>query len=146
LVTAPDQSSGDFVPTNEEWGNYSVSVKSFKSEGFKVRLGWTAGGGNNIYIDNLFIGSASAVGVTESTRNNLVKLYPNPNNGALNIESEAGDITNVEVVNVYGSVVYNESFDAEQVNVNLGDVKPGVYFARVRNANGNTSNMKFIVE
>ena len=146
LVTAPDQSSGDFIPTQDQWKNYTVSVNSFKSEGFRVRLAWTAGGGNNIYIDNLFVGSAASVGVNESARDNMVKLYPNPNNGSLNIESEAGIITHVEVVNVYGAVVFNEDFNAEKVSVNLGEVKAGIYFARVSNASGNTNNMKFIVE
>lgn len=146
LLTAPDQTSGDFVPTEDQWKNYTVSIaSSFKTEGFRARLAWTAGGGNNIYIDNLFIGSASAVGVTESAKNNMVKLFPNPNNGELNIVSEGGIINNIEVVNVFGAVVFNQNYNSEKVNVHLGAVKPGIYFARVSNANGVANNLKFVV-
>lgn len=146
LITAPDVSSGDFVPTNDQWKNYTVNINSFKSEGFKVRLAWTAGSGNNIYIDNLYIGDATAVGVTESARNNSVKLFPNPNKGELNIVSEAGAITNVEVVNLYGAVIFNSAYNAQSVNVNMPTAKAGIYFARVTNSNGNISNLKFVVE
>ncbi|MEO8236325.1 MAG: T9SS type A sorting domain-containing protein, partial [Flavobacterium sp.] len=72
------------------------------------------------------------------------KLYPNPNSGKLNIDSEIDG--NVLIVNQLGQVVKTFSVKANVINsINIEDLTDGTYF--VKGANGmNISTYKLIIK
>lgn len=73
------------------------------------------------------------VGVQENDNvNNDINVYPNPTTGLINIEFENGEF--LEVYNLLGEVVLNETIAADQflVSLDLTDNPNGVYFVSIK--------------
>jgi hypothetical protein len=81
-------------------------------------------GVDSIYVDN-------CVGVFDSFENeSSFVLYPNPTSGRFTIKSDQ-TIQHVELINQLGSVVYQEEFLSNQINLNA-NLKKGVYFVKIK--------------
>ncbi|MCP4520767.1 MAG: T9SS type A sorting domain-containing protein [Cytophagales bacterium] len=70
-----------------------------------------------------------------------IKIFPNPTNGILNI---TGNINNVVIYNYSGQIQFNESFNQENVQLDLSDLKAGIYFIEV-SYNGQIIREKLII-
>ena len=66
--------------------------------------------------------------------NGKVVLYPNPTNSTVNIE--AAGMKHITVVNALGQVVYDTDINADMIQLNLGQYKPGVYMVRINTEEG----------
>lgn len=78
-----------------------------------------------------------------------LSVYPNPNNGSffLKLGQVDSPIVEVEVYNLEGRMVYENSFQASnsfEQNIQMEQVQSGLYILRVRNGN-KTLNKKLIV-
>ena len=72
---------------------------------------------------------------------NLMKLYPNPNNGSFSIELAARFEhvqCRMEICNVLGEVVYSSTIGNASAKVDMSSLAPGVYLVKV---NGNGAQM-----
>lgn len=70
--------------------------------------------------------------------NSLIRIYPNPTTGILNIEAAKGTgiKTEISVINPFGSEVYRkEIIDASKFQLDLSNQANGVYLLRIRNNN-----------
>ena len=72
------------------------------------------------------------------------KLYPNPANNQVRIESPKS-IESVMVYNMMGALVETISANNNTVNVNLSDYRNGVYFFNIRQSDGTVSKERVIV-
>ena len=72
------------------------------------------------------------------------KLYPNPANNQVRIESPKS-IESVMVYNMMGALVETISANNNTVNVNLSDSRNGVYFFNIRQSEGTVSKERVIV-
>jgi len=72
-----------------------------------------------------------------------VKIYPNPANGIVNIETK--EALKVEVFNVVGQLMYNNQHAATSCRIDVSNWKSGVYFVNIQCA-GKVYNQKLIVE
>lgn len=61
-------------------------------------------------------------------------IYPNPTSGMVTIE--AMDMNHITVVNTLGQVVYDADVNADQIQLNLGQYKAGLYLVRVNTESG----------
>lgn len=68
--------------------------------------------------------------------------YPNPASDVLNIQTEAG-IKQIEVLNLLGQTIYNETVADEKLTLNISDWTNGVYVIRIKNDDG-IATQKFI--
>lgn len=74
-----------------------------------------------------------------------VLVYPNPNNGTFNISSN-NPIVKVEVLNVYGQVVFVEqNITSNQTQINLNTAS-GIYFVRLTDENNNIYKIEKITK
>ncbi len=75
--------------------------------------------------------------------NNQYSIYPNPTNTYLNIEAKNvfKDET-ISISNVLGEIVYQSIVKNQNSQINLQDLKSGIYFLQV----GNSKAIKFIKE
>lgn len=73
------------------------------------------------------VGPTSVKSLTSTS----VKVYPNPNNGVFTVTTPVA--SNMEVINVLGSVVYTSKVNAGNNNVNLNGLTAGTYFVKVNN-------------
>lgn len=63
-----------------------------------------------------------------------IKLYPNPTNGLLQIESNTLAV-NLEVIDITGRIILKPLVIDNQAD--LGSINAGIYYIRILNANGN---------
>lgn len=81
----------------------------------------------------------TTIGISENTAHAIV-IYPNPASTILNVEAEGYD--NLQIVNVVGQVVYSAAL-VGRTQVNVSGLSNGVYFVRLTNAEG-TTTQKFV--
>ena len=92
------------------------------------RWGWVsvvAGIRANIY--------PSPVGMIENKATSAFELYPNPSKGEIKISSDKEWINSIDVVNIYGELVYTKQIPAykkEQL-LSLSHLSKGIYFIKV---------------
>ena len=72
------------------------------------------------------------------------KVYPNPANNNVYIETEKG-IESVKVYNMMGTLVETISANAKTVNVDLNAYSNGIYFFNIRQSDGTVSNQRVVV-
>ena len=89
------------------------------------------------------------IGVENITSDNLMNVYPNPNNGNFTIRLNLPSTENVslEVYNMVGSKVMevaNGSLSNESFEVNMPESEGGVYFVRMT-VNGTVINKKIVL-
>ena len=80
--------------------------------------------------------------------NNYLSVYPNPANDVLNInmDNKAGAATAYAVVDVTGRTVLSGNASANQFNVSLSSVKPGLYFVQVMLNDGSVATKRIVVQ
>lgn len=75
-----------------------------------------------------------------------LRLYPNPANNYINIESPV-QISNVMIYNSSGTVINQTCIDNYGIlNLDVSDYHPGIYFISVINKDGNSEVKKVVVE
>jgi PKD repeat protein len=92
--------------------------------------------------DTLFVNRLS---VNDNFLANSVKLYPNPGNGAFDLEFEginASDIKSIVVLNNLGqkvAVLDTKAISSNKLAVNIASEAAGIYFIQVETTNGKAS-------
>ncbi len=91
--------------------------------------------------DEITITFTECAGIDENFANQFVQIYPNPTNGILYLKpvKKIDGITNIRILNAYGSLVYSQDNidlnNAGNKGINLSDQKNGVYFLIFENEN-----------
>jgi len=113
---------------------------------FPAGTGSTAGDAPNIPITagtydvafNRLMGVYSFSAPTAGTHSftvNTFTVYPNPSQNSWNFTSSASNITNLQVIDVTGKVVYTAVPNALAASVEAAGLTAGIYFARLNSAN-----------
>lgn len=85
---------------------------------------------NDIVIIEFLTGSG--VHVEDNPFDNMVSVYPNPvNSGNLHINS-ISPITNVELMNAAGQIVQSIHCNGKGIQVNMNDLRTGIYIVRIQ--------------
>ena len=77
--------------------------------------------------------------------NNLVRIFPNPGNDMINIQSDKL-ISGVEIFNFHGQLIKTESAQNKELSISVSEIPGGLYFVKVALANGKTWTEKLIKE
>jgi hypothetical protein len=75
---------------------------------------------------------------------NSVKLYPNPAQDVINIESKTVRLSTVDVYNVLGAKVMSSEILNDRVNVS--SLRKGVYFMKINAEEGGSATKKIVIE
>ena len=75
-------------------------------------------------------------------------VYPNPNNGILNISlTNTSDKQTIEIKNIIGQTVYSQfAGNSSTATINLSDINKGIYTVSLINENGKSSTKKIIIQ
>jgi len=124
-----------FTPTSTEWRKESVNLSSYAGQGsVLVKFKAINNGGNDMYIDNVTIGTV-ATGITEQTSNNGLSVYPNPfsDKTSLTFNLERNENVTVNIYNAIGELMY--SINRGQMNQGINKIElnneglsNGIYF------------------
>ena len=74
-----------------------------------------------------------------------LNIYPNPASNFVNIVSETGEISEVQVYDLTGRMVVNRRVDEETLTLNVASLVDATYFVRVIYTDGKASVSKLII-
>jgi len=121
--------NSDAITTNLSWSDNPTSREFSDYDG-------------NIFVPEYINGTetGSGVGIAELDATSVV-VSPNPNNGifTLDLRSVKSQISNVKVMNMVGSVVYQQKVAQNATfnqNLNLSNLSDGVYTILIQTNNG----------
>jgi hypothetical protein len=142
--------NGDTTWTRHYGGvsNEHAYVAKEMSDGSYISVGKTSSYGPDMDIIFLKLNSQGtmAVGINELMAGaNTIHLYPNPNNGNMNIDLSGTEFAKISVSDALGQEIYSkEAIREEEVRIDLNTSKPGIYFLRCESDKG-TALTKFII-
>ena len=84
----------------------------------------------------------------EDNSYSVFNVYPNPNNGILNISlTNSSDKQTIEIKNIIGQTVYSQiAGNSSTATINLSDINKGIYTVSLINENGTSSTKKIIIQ
>ena len=88
LTTGPTQTT-PFIPDSTQWKSAFINLDDYKDETYvQVKIVNVTDGGNNLYIDDLYIGNGSELVSSLETLTNVgdINIYPNPTTGSIQIK------------------------------------------------------------
>jgi len=92
--------------------------------------------GEGVFSEELEVLCEICIGVDEYTLGNSTQIYPNPTSGIFTIEfSQGTGQTAIRIMNILGEMVYENNLEITNstlLDVDLGDLTKGVYFARIK--------------
>jgi|GEM_PF-6950146 len=85
-----------------------------------------------LYISNTITVNKS-VSVKDISKNTGVHIYPNPNKGSFTLQfsEESEQTVSLEVINIYGRIIYNKTISRKKQTIALPDITHGLYLLRV---------------
>ena len=114
-----------FVPTTT--GVYYLGVKNTSP--------LNPAGTHAVIIDNFTV---SQVLATQSFLNDVIKVYPNPVNSVLSIDSNNSfEVKSIAVTDINGRIVKNQIGSLSQIN--LSDLNTGIYFVKIETNEGSVT-------
>ena len=136
LSTGATQTSAFTPATASDWRNENVSLSAYtgQSEVF-IKFVGTSNYGNNLYIDNINVASATSVGENELAS---TSVYPNPASTIVNVafEGKGGDYT-ITITDLVGRTVSNtiasNANGATKTELSIADLKTGNYLVTISN-------------
>lgn len=152
LSTSANTNSS-FAPTNpSQWRLETVNLNTFADEtNVLIRFELTSTGGNNVYIDDINLGTT---GFDEDVYLNTanVEVYPNPSSESFTIESDLIKTSDIEIslIDVTGRLVFSERKENVpsglfQSSVQVFHLPKGMYLLKLSDRIGNIFQ-KIIVE
>ena len=148
-----------WTPTSSDWLTVHMTnvTSQYWNEDFRFKFNFDAGGGNNVYIDdiNIYAGSPSdvivLVGLDEETAFQQANLYPNPTDNEVNVtfNSAVGQDVIVTVTDVTGKQIQQHFIHALEgqnlVTMTTETLAAGSYFVLLNNGSA-TKTMQFVVK
>ena len=152
-----DISNTSFTPSSsDDWQTVHITniTSALWVDNFRYKFEFEAGGGNNLYIDNINIyqGAPSNLGINEESGIvNDLSLYPNPANNELNVSFSVNSAENatVEIHDLAGKVTQSHFIKANEgsnlVMMDTSKLASGMYFMKL-NVGGSQQTVQFIVK
>lgn len=152
LATAPDLTSGIFVPTASQWKKDTVDLLAYAGQS-NVMFAFQNRGfyGQALYIDNINIHNVVTTSIYDEETKSGINVYPNPSSGIVTIDLSVIKKENylLEIFNSIGQKVHTEQFIDLSGNIkkeiNLGGYGKGIYILNFTSGK-KTNSLKIIVE
>lgn len=149
LATATPQTSA-FTPTAAQWRSESVDLSAVLGQPDVILMFQTESDyGNNVYVDDIAIGSAP-VSVGETVPASF-SLYPNPNSGIFVLRADGLPIgrTRVRVMGLDGRLVQQHDWQASAgstFDLDLSTAAKGSYVVESMDADGRYHRLPVVVQ
>lgn len=91
-----------------------------------------------------FVNNSPLVGISENQIDIPIHIYPNPASNVVNIQLESGQLKRIEVYDLIGKLIYNESLSADRLILNVIDYPKGTYILRLVNQNSDIATIRLI--
>lgn len=141
-----------YTPASADWITVHMTniTSAYWNSSFRFKFEFTAGSGNNCYVDdiNIYSGPASDVPVTTNGLdeiNNLtnINLYPNPTDNDVQIAFNSlneGNVVSLTITDLTGKTIQVNSLIASEGNnlviMNTAELAAGTYLVRLADQSG----------
>jgi hypothetical protein len=105
-----------------------------------ISLGLTFGTCDEISIPSI---PCSPTAIEDDFSKDLFSIYPNPNNGIVNISSDK-QVSYVKIYNMIGNLVFEEKSYKTNSIINIQNFMNGIYFLELEFEDGSFNNTKLI--
>ncbi|HKC69170.1 MAG TPA: T9SS type A sorting domain-containing protein, partial [Bacteroidia bacterium] len=145
-------STGAYQFTGIDTGSYSIYV-DIPNFGMVTILTTTITAANPVSTDNNYCVDSTNIGLCSSSPTGIkqtlgnmyqIAVYPNPNNGMVNLQMSDYENARIEVYSVIGQKVYTQALQNSVQQLNLSTLVDGVYQIRVLKNNGVVYQSKII--
>ena len=134
LATAPDFTGSIFIPTASQWKKDTIDLLAYAGMG-NVMIAFQNRGfyGQALYLDNINLYNSLITSSPETTIQQNMNVYPNPNNGNFTLEfiGQENVRGQLEIINVIGQNVYTEKISLNsnrfKKEITLNGLPKGVY-------------------
>lgn len=113
-------------------------------------VGSNGGSCTHTMMPAIMIYSAVCTGIEDShTCDKAIRLFPNPCSEKLILQFEKLEITQLDIINLQGEIIYKEQRlfrDSEPTEIDVRSFPKGLYFLRVFSQNDRPQKLKFIKE
>jgi WD40 repeat protein len=141
VVVIRDGDGIDVVNDTIKTGTGNASV-SYSNLGLNTTYSYIVANPDGCSSTGVFTTLASnPTSINDLNNDKHVVLYPNPSKSTLNISSEI-TFDAIEISNVLGAVVKAEALSNNSINI--AELQPGVYFAKLIDSKGAITTKKFI--
>jgi len=148
LSTGATQTTSFTPASSADYRNENVSLVAVagQSEVF-IKFVGTSNYGNNMYIDNINVSSATSVSENELTS---LSVYPNPASTEVNVSFEAKNADySVKLVDLQGRVIANQNLSnlngTQVISIPTSTVAKGSYIVSIT-SNGMTSTKSVVIK
>lgn len=135
LATGPTQTT-PYIPDNTTvWKTTRINLGAYASKkSVIIKFVNTTDGGNNLYLDNISVGLWSLGVGEENVMGDDIRIYPNPVKEILTIERPANsEQYSLDISDMMGRIVYSQILKANKENVNMHELRQGLYFYKIMN-------------
>lgn len=95
---------------------------------------------------NYSVTVSPCTGINEATNSIATKVYPNPTNGNLTIET-TNTIEKIEILDINGKLVVSENnVNTNNITMNVGSLTNGVYVLRAKLVSGEVANSRIVLQ
>ena len=132
--------TSNFRPTTAQWNDTVMTKNQLKNNNIRFKFEYVTNGiANNFYLDNIKIGEAADLMLSNTTIASRFSIFPNPTDGKIFIE--LNNLVNKEVevklVNILGEEVmylFGDEIKSSYYmlnNIDLSHLETGIYFVKV---------------
>ncbi|SDL27854.1 Por secretion system C-terminal sorting domain-containing protein [Catalinimonas alkaloidigena] len=137
MATAPEQTSSDWVPTEDQWKEFVYPLPSaVAGQYLLVQFDVTSQRGLSLYLDQISIGDPPTSSADDLPELSGLKLYPNPTAGTstLRYQLTSPQAVELRVVDVLGRRVWSSGQLWRGAGTQEDEIQvaaPGIYFVQV---------------
>ncbi|PQB07704.1 hypothetical protein BST83_11460 [Polaribacter filamentus] len=130
----------------EDWAALNSMTFLISGEGSREAKSLERGGSDSKQPATLIINyDASGLLSTSDFNKAKIKIYPNPASQLVNIQSDK-TIENISLYSILGHKVLSVKPNKSVTNLNISQLKSGVYFIHVKQNNSQVNTRKLVVE
>ena len=121
------------------------SSVSMNSNGNRVAIGSQYNSDNGLFSGNVRVFETSFLNIKNNSLNEFI-IYPNPSTGLIYIKQEQNIERTVAITDIAGKIIITNTISNYNTNIDLSDLKSGVYFIKISSKNTILKTIKLIVE
>ena len=127
-------SNGTFVNYGDKNGSWSSFGEDVNKELYIID-----------YAGKIFKVEGSVLAVEDFDKEFSVKLIPNPSSEKITISLTNDSITQIEISDSKGSIIYSEEIEnVSEKNIPVSEFKSGIYFVKIKSNSGRSTVKKII--
>ncbi len=130
-----------FEPEQADWKNKTITVYPFfqtNNTTFRFKMVFESQGGNNLFLDNINLFTASQLNVIQTSQAENLSVYPNPTQNVvtLNYSSYSNQDVTISIYNSLGEIVETSYIGELKVgenkfNLDLSPYQKGIYYVNI---------------